>query len=45
MLEVLEGFHIPITMQSSANSLVLDSTQAGKSFMNSRKSNGPSTVP
>ena len=32
-------------IQSSANSLVLDSTQAGKSLMNSRKSNGPNTVP
>ena len=31
-------------MQSSANSLVIDSTQAGKSFINSGKSKGPNTV-
>ena len=32
-------------IQSLANSLVLDSTQTGKSLLNSRKSNGPNTVP
>ena len=32
------------TMQSSANSLVLDVTQSGRSLMNNRKKRGPSTV-
>ena len=32
-------------MQSSANSLVLDVTQSGRSLMNNKKRRGPSTVP
>ena len=45
ILASLSFFILLYRMQSSANSLVLDWTQSGRSFMKRRNNNGPKTVP